>query len=285
MYPIHQVNLFCFGAGYCVENLISLYSFQNVIATTRTLKQHPIIKFVDFSDENTIISLYEKFKPSHILISIPPNKEDIVFSMYNSLLLKFKHHIKWIGYLSSTGVYGNHEGKLVTEESSLLAQEESNLARIQAEKSWLSIDLPTHIFRLSGIYGPQASPINRLLEGKTQIINKEHHKFSRIYIKDLCAALVNSMINPTPGEIYNLTDNAPASLIEVYQYASLLLNIPIEIIPFEEATISPTMKSFFAHNKLVSNDKIKQKLKWEPEFPTYREGLNDILSLNEELDR
>ncbi|MBF0268127.1 MAG: SDR family oxidoreductase [Alphaproteobacteria bacterium] len=188
----------------------------------------------------------------------------------------------WVGYLSTTGVYGDRQGGLVDETSPLLPSSERSKRRVQAEASWLGLweksKIPVHIFRLAGIYGPGRSAIDSLRAGKAHRVVKPGQVFSRIHVDDIAGAVLASMARPTPGEIYNLCDDDPAAPDEVIDYGAGLLGIdPPVAIPFDQADLSPMARSFYADNKRVSNAKMKEVLGYRPLYPSYRDGLKAIL--------
>jgi nucleoside-diphosphate-sugar epimerase len=184
--------------------------------------------------------------------------------------------LKWIGYLSSTGVYGNHNGDWVTETSSLLATENNNLARIQSEQQWLtSFPKHAHIFRLSGIYGPGRSPLESVLNGSAKRIYKDNQYFSRIHVKDIASILQKSMQLLTPGEIFNLADDLPAPSYKVIEHYCDHLNLPYpELVDYQSANLSPMGMQFYNSNKKVSNLKIKEILNYDFIYKTYMDCLD-----------
>ncbi len=192
----------------------------------------------------------------------------------------------WIGYLSTTGVYGDRGGRWVFETSALAAQSIEGARRVAAEHDWLQISqgmgLTVALFRLPGIYGPGRSPFDRLRAGTAQRLVKPGHVFSRIHVHDLTAGLEASIARPRPGGIYNLCDDEPAPASEVTAYAATLLGLPPPpAAPFDPAALSPAAQRFYAECKRVSNARAKAELGWRPAYPTYREGLAAIL--DEEL--
>ena len=230
-------------------------------------------------DETTVISLLEK--ANYLLISIPPNENDMepFLRRYANHLLQ--DHFTWIGYLSSTAVYGDHQGEWVTETSPCFPTNAQAIKRLQAEETWLTHytlhQLPVHIFRLAGIYGPYRNRLEKIKNGKDFTIHKPHQVFSRIHVDDISSILYQSLQQPMPGEIFNLCDDYPAPLHEVDQFAATLLNHPpLKIIPFEQANLSPMGRSFFESNRRVSNQKIKDTLNVSLNYPTFKEGLRQI---------
>ena len=188
----------------------------------------------------------------------------------------------WIGYLSSTGVYGDRGGRWVTEASPLAAQSVEGARRAAAERDWRQVGrgmgLTITAFRLPGIYGPGRSTFERLRDGTARRLVKPGHVFSRIHVDDLAAGLEASIARPRAAGIYNLCDDEPAPAAEVTAYAAHLLGMaapPEEA--FDATTLSPSAWRFYAESKRVSNARAKAELDWRPAYPTYREGLWAIL--------
>ena len=188
----------------------------------------------------------------------------------------------WLGYLSTTGVYGDRQGGWAFESSRLAAQSMEGARRVAAERDWLDVGkgmgLTTTIFRLPGIYGPGRSTFDRLRSGRAKRITAPGQVFSRIHVDDLAAGLAASIARPRAGGIYNLCDDAPAPNSEVVAYAAELLGLPVPPeIPVEEANLAGSAQRFYAESKRVSNARAKAELGWRPAYPTYREGLSAIL--------
>jgi nucleoside-diphosphate-sugar epimerase len=188
----------------------------------------------------------------------------------------------WIGYLSTTGVYGDRGGRWVFETSALNAQSIEGARRVAAERDWLEMGrgmgLTVTVFRLPGIYGPNRSPFDRLREGTARRVVKPGHVFSRIHVDDMAAGLEASIGRPRAGGIYNLCDDEPAAAAEVTAYAAGLLGIePPPEEPYDPAILSPAAQRFWAESKRVSNARAKAELGWRPTHPSYREGLAAIL--------
>jgi nucleoside-diphosphate-sugar epimerase len=188
----------------------------------------------------------------------------------------------WIGYLSTTGVYGDRQGGWVTEQSRLAAQSPEGARRVSAERDWLEVGrgmgLTVTVFRLPGIYGPGRSALDRLRAGQARRIVSPGQVFSRIHVDDLAAGLAASIARPRAGGIYNLCDDEPCSNAEVIGYAAQLLSLPIPPdVPLADAGLSPQAMRFYAESKRVSNARAKAELGWRPAYPTYREGLSAIL--------
>lgn len=184
----------------------------------------------------------------------------------------------WIGYLSTTGVYGDRDGRWVDERSPRAARSIEGARRVAAERDWLQMGrgmgLTVQVFRLPGIYGPGRSAFDRLREGKARRIIKEGHVFSRIHRDDIVGGLLASMARPRPGAIYNLVDDEPAPGEKVIEHAAALIGLPPPPIVDE---VPPGSVRFYAENKRVSNARAKAELGWRPSYPSYREGLAAIL--------
>tara|TARA_R110002049_G_scaffold117332_2_gene270581 strand:+ start:173606 stop:174466 length:861 start_codon:yes stop_codon:yes gene_type:complete len=188
---------------------------------------------------------------------------------------------RWVGYLSTTGVYGDRQGDWVDETSPLDPSTRRGMARVNAEAAWQDIaDLPLHIFRLAGIYGPGRGPFAKVRNGTARRIIKQGQVFSRIHVDDIAQALALSLAAPQPGAIYNLCDDDPAPPQDVIGHAAELLGLPLPpAIPFEEAEMTPMARSFYAESKKVRNDHVKAALGWQPTYPDYRTGLAALLEV------
>jgi nucleoside-diphosphate-sugar epimerase len=189
----------------------------------------------------------------------------------------------WIGYLSTTGVYGDRRGGWVFETSALAAQSMEGARRVAAERDWLQVGvgmgLTVQVFRLPGIYGPGRSAFDRLRAGDARRISAPGQVFSRIHVDDLAAGLAASIARPRAGGIYNLCDDEPAANSAVIAYAADLLGVtPPPEIALADAALSPAAQRFYAESKRVSNARAKAELGWSPAYPTYREGLSAILA-------
>jgi nucleoside-diphosphate-sugar epimerase len=189
----------------------------------------------------------------------------------------------WIGYLSTTGVYGDRQGRWVTERSRLAAKSLEGARRVSAERDWLEVGrgmgLTVQVFRLPGIYGPGRSGLDRLRAGQARRIVSPGQVFSRIHVDDIGAGLAASIARPRAGGIYNLCDDEPCSNGEVIAHAAQLLGLPVPPeVTLAEADLSPAAMRFYGENKRVSNSLAKAELGWRPAYPTYREGLSAILT-------
>ncbi len=214
---------------------------------------------------------------THVLDSIPPNSQgvDPVAACFIPVLESAK--LRWFGYLSTTGVYGDSQGAWVNELTPVNPQSERSHHRVNAETAFLQSKLPTHIFRLPGIYGPGRSMLERLRTGKVRRIDKPGHVFCRIHVDDIVRTLWNSMQQPQPGSIYNVSDDEPTEPSNLIVEAAHLLGIaPPPAIPFDPTSMSAMSASFWEESRRVSNQKIKTEL-GSLLYPTYREGLRAIL--------
>lgn len=187
----------------------------------------------------------------------------------------------WLGYLSTTGVYGDREGRWAFETTPLSARSTEAARRVAAERDWLEIGrgmgLTVQVFRLPGIYGPGRSTFDRLREGRSRNVVKPGQVFSRIHVEDIASGLEASIAHPHAGRAYNLCDDDPAPPHALNAFACGLMGVaPPETVPYDEAALPPMARRFWSENKRVSNARAKAELGWRPAFPTYREGLSAI---------
>lgn len=285
-------RLFIFGLGY--TGLFAARHFKaqgwHVSGTVRRaekarqLQQDHGLTAYPFDDGAPLQSRNDLLDADYILITIPPTKdEDHPDAVLKHHLEEFKHPNhppKWIGYLSSTGVYGDTNGEWVDEASPLLGSRVPG--RVIADRGWQEAfaldDLPIHIFRLPGIYGPGRSTLERAANGKAARISAPGHVFSRIHVEDIVSALALSMSTPNPGAIYNIADNEPTSGAEVSAFAHELLGLaPPPLVTLEDAGLSPAGKRFYQECRRVNNDKAKNEIGWMPKYPSYKEGLQACL--------
>ncbi|MFV8559134.1 SDR family oxidoreductase [Sulfitobacter sp. SBS6] len=217
----------------------------------------------------------------NVLVSAGPDSAgDPVLNAVEDAVIRAAPDLRWVGYLSTTGVYGDHDGNWVDEDTPLTPSTKRGRARVTAEARWQAIpDLPLHIFRLAGIYGPGRGPFAKVRAGTARRIIKPGQVFSRIHVEDIAQALELSLQRPAPGAVYNLCDDDPAPPQDVIAHAAELLGLPVPpAIPFDQADMTPMARSFYAESKKVRNDRIKQALGWAPQFPTYRAGLAALLA-------
>ena len=288
-------KLFCFGYGYTCDYLghtLQEMGGWQISGTTRDLEKKEELRargikahIFDYEhplgDPNAILD-----GVTHILISTPPSDEgDPTYLMHAEDILQIPT-LEWVGYLSTTGVYGDRDGGWVDEESEIRPTSKRGTRRAIAEEQWFSLaqtnNLPVHSFRLAGIYGPGRSAIDSVRAGSARRIEKKGHAFNRIHVEDIVQVLIASIARPNPPSWYNLSDNNPAPSHEIISYACELLQRPVpELIPFEEADMAPMALSFYKDNKRVRNDKIKEELGVELKYPDYKSGLEACLRAEE----
>jgi uncharacterized protein YbjT (DUF2867 family) len=207
-----------------------------------------------------------------LLISVPPDDQGDPFAR------QLSRAPRWIGYLSTTGVYGDTGGAWVDETAAPNPSNARGHRRVLAERQWLGFG--AHIFRLPGIYGPGRSALDDVRAGKARRIDKPGQVFSRIHVDDIAATLAASLDRPNPGAIYNVADDLPSPSSDVVAYACELLGVtPPPLVPYAEIepTLSPMGREFYADTRRVKNERIKRELGVTLAYPTYREGLRGIL--------
>ena len=215
-------------------------------------------------------------KATHLLTSVAPGDSDPVLQAIGPQIARSA--LKWVGYLSTTAVYGHHNGDWVDETTPLAPTTARGAARVQAEADWTALGLPLHIFRLAGIYGPGRGPFEKVRDGTARRIHKAGQVFSRIHVDDIARVLHAALLRPHPG-VYNVCDDDPASPEDILGLAADMLGLPPPpIVPYEQAEMTPMARSFYAENKRVRNDRIKTVLGVTLDYPTYREGLAAILA-------
>ena len=217
---------------------------------------------------------------THLLISAAPNEEgDPVLQHLRGEILSRADTFEWVGYLSTTGVYGDHSGDWVDEDAPLTPATKRGQLRVKAEAEWRTMGLPLHIFRLAGIYGPGRGPFAKVRNGTARRIIKQGQVFSRTHVEDIAQVLWASINRPNPGAAYNVCDDDPAPPEDVIAYAAKLLKLPIPPAEdFETAEMTPMARSFYAESKKVKNDRIKDELGVILKYPDYRSGLDALLA-------
>jgi nucleoside-diphosphate-sugar epimerase len=215
---------------------------------------------------------------SHILLSVPPDATgDPVLDCHGADIAATAS-VRWIGYLSTTGVYGDTGGAWVDETARPAPSNDRSKRRVAAEEAWLAFgtahDVAVQVFRLAGIYGPGRNALTQARAGTAKRVDKPGHVFSRIHVDDIARVLIASIAAPNPGAIYNVCDDEPAASTDVVTHAcSLLGTAPPPLVGFEDAALSPMARSFYADNRRVSNGRIKTELGVELLYPDYRAGL------------
>ena len=284
-----KINIFCFGFGQVAKSFIKKIISKNIdlclTVTSRKNTDQKIFEGIKYNSfqfsENTFDkNLIKNLESSdYILGSIAPvNGEDIVIKNFKTI---FKiNKIKWITYLSATNVYGDHKGEWVDELSKTKPTSPTGEQRLKAEKSWIDLaenkNLPIQIFRLSGIYSNESNVLKRLKSGNAKIIKKENQFFSRIHVEDIAEVLFKSLEQFKAKEIYNISDDKPASSEEVILYGSKLLNIDPPAIVELESIENEMTKIFYKDSKKVNNKKMKEIFAYKLKYPSYAEGLKKI---------
>jgi len=288
---MNTIKVFCFGFGQVAKHFVKKIISQNLTlelsVTSRQETHQEVFKGINFTsyefendkfDENINLKIKEA---DYILVSVPPiSGEDIVIKNFKDSLKTVK--AKWITYLSATSVYGDHNGEWVNEKSETKPSTLNGKNRLKAENDWRVFskenNLPLQIFRLSGIYSKQNNILKRLKTGQAKIIKKEKHFFSRIHVEDIANILFISLKKFKTNEIFNISDDQPASQEEVAVYGALLLKMnkpnPLKIEDLEEGML----KDFYKESKKVDNKKIKNFFNYQFIYPSYKEGLDNIVN-------
>jgi len=289
-------QLFCFGYGYSCEYLARELLKEGgwtISGTTRDqdkkrdLRKKGIKAHIFDFDKPIPDPLYILSDVTHLLLSIPPDEDgDPCYNQYLQDIISLKN-LEWVGYLSTTGAYGDRDGGWVDETSEARPTTKRGSRRWKAEQKWLSLfkkhKIPVHIFRLAGIYGPGRSALDSIRAGVARRIDKPGHAFSRIHVEDVAQILKKSIENPKGGEVYNLCDDMPAPSHEVIEYACQLLGMKVPpLIPIEDADLAPIALSFYKDNKRIKNDKIKTELGVELKYLDYKEGLRNCFETENE---
>ena len=282
-------HLFCFGLGYSALAIGRRLAASGwaVTGTCRNAERQDLLRASGFSSV-----LFDRKRPldkralrgvTHILVSAPPDAlGDPALAMHGHDIAAMPG-LSWLGYLSTTGVYGDRGGGWVDETTPVLPTGERGRRRVAAELGWLDLchdhGVPVHVFRLAAIYGPGRSAFDALRAGTAKRIDKPGQIFSRIHIEDLVSVLTASMARPRPGAVYNVCDDDPAAPAAVVAYAAELLGIePPPLVPLEAAGLSPMARSFYDDNKRVANRLIKTELGVVLRYPNFRAGLAAILA-------
>ncbi len=278
-------SLLSFGHGYSAQALArrllplgwTIYGTTRSAEKAEKLRDDGIIPIV-FPTEDVAPILSNV---SHVLTSVGPTEDgDPVLRDLTEEIAASADRFDWVGYLSTTGVYGDHGGGWVDETTPLTPSTRRGEWRKDAEQAWRAIDdLPLHIFRLAGIYGPGRGPFSKVRNGTARRIIKDGQVFSRIHVEDIAQTLHASIDHPNPGAAYNLCDDDPAPPQDVIAYAAELLGLPVPpALDFETADMTPMARSFYAESKRVRNDRIKDELGVKLIYPDYRAGLQALLN-------
>lgn len=279
-------SLFCFGLGYCALALARhvLPLGWRIAGTTTDRRKLKALRAAGidaelFNSDRPLADIGASLKDTtHILLSIPPcTNGDPAFDLHSDDIAAAPN-LRWLGYLSTTGVYGNRNGDWIDETATPAPTSRRGDHRLRAEEEWRALHLmtgvPLHIFRLSGIYGLGRSAIDSLRAGQARRIDKQGHVFNRIHVDDIVQVLVASMQQPRPGSIYNLADDEPASSADVISHACKLIGMDEPpLIDIDKADLPPMVRSFYKDNKRIRNDRIKDELGVTLIHPDYRAGL------------
>jgi hypothetical protein len=278
---VSEKNLFCFGMGFTAQALIRQLGGQDwAISGTSRDGAEGIIAFSREQPLTEPVAVLAR--ATHVLLSIPPDDRcDPVLDCHGGDLAQLPN-LRWLGYLSTTGVYGDQGGGWVDEDTPTAPAHQRGERRVAAERAWLdwadTHGKAMHIFRLAGIYGPGRNALESMRQGRARRIVKPGHVFSRIHVADLAAVLAASMAQPNAGAIYNVCDDEAAPPQDVITHAAELLGLaPPDEVPFDQADLSPMAASFYSDNKRVRNDRIKDELGVQLRYPDYRAGLAALL--------
>lgn len=253
------MRLFIFGLGYTASQIAARLPGARVAATGSA-------GGIPFDDAERV--RFELANATHILSSVPPEEADPVLAAYGDALSASG---AWLGYLSSTGVYGDTGGAWVDESAPTGTGRRGT--RAAADAAWLG--LGARVFRLPGIYGPGRSPLDRIRDGRAKRIDAGGQVFSRVHVEDVARGVVAGFAAP-PGA-YNLADDEPAPQSEVIAYGCRLLGLPVPpLAPLAEAGLSLQARAFYSENRRVANGKAKRVLGWRPLYPDYRFGLRAL---------
>lgn len=275
-------TLFSFGHGYSAQALSRILAPKGwqIFGTTRDGEGTDAIRA---SGADPLIwpgEVPNLDRVTHLLISTAPGEAgDPVLAALGDEIRKRASQFTWVGYLSTTAVYGDHQGAWVDEDTPPTPTAKRGKWRMLAEEQWAAVPgLPVHIFRLAGIYGPGRGPFSKLTRGGLRRIIKPGQVFSRIHVDDIAQVLQASMTRPNPGSVYNVCDDEPVPPQDVIGYAAELQGLPLPpAVSFDEADLTPMARSFYNENKRVRNDRIKDELGVELIYPNYRVGLEALM--------
>jgi len=284
---VKNINIFCFGFGQVAKNFINKLNIEkyniNLSTTSRNKTSSKKFNNINYKSYNFDQNIYdpeinvEIKKATHVLISTPPESEDHIIKNFGKAL-QANSLLEWFVYLSSTGVYGDHDGRWVNEDTFTNPTNDKGKKRLKAERRLKDLNMPLIIFRLSGIYSNEKNILSRLKKNIPIFTNIENQIFSRIHVEDISNILFKSFFNKDikNGEIFNVSDNYPCSYKEVVDYGCKILNIARPKTFSLEEIGDDQLKDFYKDSKKVSNEKIKKFFNYKLKFPTYIEGLNYI---------
>jgi len=272
-------TLLSLGHGYSAQALAALLvpAGWRVIGTTRSAARAEAMRAVGVEPLLWPGDLTGALgQATHVLASAAP---DVGGDPFMASVDITGARAEWVGYLSTTGVYGDHQGAWVDEATPLTPGSVRGEYRVLAEGQWRATGLPVHIFRLAGIYGPGRGPFEKVRDGTARRIIKAGQVFSRIHVADIAQVLLASINRPNPGAVYNVCDDDPAPPQDVLSYAAHLLGLPDPpTVDYPTADLTPMARSFYAESKRVRNDLIKTELGVTLTYPDYRAGLKALLA-------
>jgi len=285
-------TLLCLGLGYTARRLghALLKQGWRVAGTARTEDGAAALRKEGFEglvfDRGHPLQAETLARFENILVSVPPDDagDPVLDAMGDAFIgTDVGESVRWIGYLSTTGVYGDTGGAWVDETSPPHPTQARSIRRLEAETAWLDLwrrhGRPVEVFRLAGIYGPGRSALDSVRAGRAHRVVKPGHVVCRIHVDDIGQVLRAAMAKPSPGWIFNLADDDPAPPQDVITEACALLNVqPPPEAPLAEADLSPMARSFYADTRRVWNGRIKGRLGIRLLYPTHREGLSAILA-------
>lgn len=281
-------RLLCVGLGFSAAVLARRLALQGwaITATSRSAAGVAAIEAQGYRgfrfDGTAPLPLTAFDGVSHVVISAPPDHDgDPLLRLHSQDFAARAAQFRWVAYLSTTGVYGDHGGGIVSEDTPLTPNTSRGHNRVLAETQWLDLwranRLPVQVFRLAGIYGPGRNQLLSLKDGTAKRVIKQDQIFSRIHVEDIATVLEASIARPHPGRAYNVCDDEPCPPQDVVEYGARILGLPVPpAIPFETAELSPMARSFYADSKRVSNARIKSELGVTLRYPSYREGLREL---------
>ncbi len=285
------IRLFCFGLGYSARALAEQVAAEggHITGTSRSAEGAAAIAASGWTG-----LVFDGTAPSdavraavgqatHILLSIPPGTGGDPVLLHHGADIARAPGIAWIGYFSTVGVYGDHQGGLVDEDTPADPGSERGHRRLAAENAWLDLGRNAGkrvvVFRLPGIYGPGRSAIDNVRAGTARRIIKANQVFNRIHVADIATAVAASVRGHGSHSIYNVSDDEPCPPEDVVLFAANLLGVPPPpAIPFETAELTPMARSFYGESKRVSNTRMRHDLGVQLAYPTYREGLQNLIA-------
>ncbi len=285
------MRLFVFGLGYSAQVFVERQraSFEAVTATVTTAAKAKAmarngltIRLFDGTAADPAVASGVAASDA-ILVSVPPDGSgDPVLRAFGDAIASARRP-RWIGYLSTVGVYGDHGGAWVDEQSETRPVNDRSQHRLDAERAWRQLGQDTgkavHVFRLAGIYGPGNNALVNVRAGRARRIVKPGQIFNRIHVDDIAAVLAATLPRTGGGEVWNVADNEPAPPEDVIVHAAKLLGVPPPpAVAFEDAKLTGLALSFWQESKRVSNRRIREDLKVALAYPTYREGLRALLA-------